>query len=102
MSSVRGFFVGDSSLLMGCVDMFVAAGHEVAGVATKDARVRAWVLERGFAAFGKGEGLSAEVAKISFDYLFSVANLDMIAPEVIEKARVLAINFHDGPLPRYA
>ena len=102
MSPISGFFIGDSSLLMGCVEMFVAAGHQVAGVATKDARVRSWALEQGFTAFEKGQNLSAEVAAVSFDYLMSVANLDMIAPDLLEKAGVLAMNFHDGPLPRYA
>ena len=37
-----------------------------------------------------------------FDYLFSVANLAMLPPSLLHAARLGAINFHDGPLPRFA
>jgi methionyl-tRNA formyltransferase len=39
---------------------------------------------------------------LSVDWLFSVANLAVLSREVLAKAVRGAINFHDGPLPRYA
>ena len=38
----------------------------------------------------------------SVDWLFSIANLDMIPEDILGLAHHGAINFHDGPLPRYA
>src|SRR5262249_34592257 len=37
-----------------------------------------------------------------YDYLFSVVNFHLLKPDLIRTARLLAINYHDGPLPRYA
>jgi natural product biosynthesis luciferase-like monooxygenase protein len=39
---------------------------------------------------------------LEFDYLFSVANLEVLPAGLIKQARKLAINFHDALLPRYA
>ncbi|WP_223252377.1 formyltransferase family protein [Paracoccus mutanolyticus] len=36
------------------------------------------------------------------DWLFSVANLSILKPEMLARGRKGAINFHDGPLPRLA
>ena len=43
-----------------------------------------------------------EVPAGEFDYLFSVANLRVLPAALIARARKLALNFHDAPLPRYA
>ncbi len=47
-------------------------------------------------------GWEAALDVPGFDYLFSVANLRMLPPAVLARARKLAINFHDALLPRYA
>ena len=39
---------------------------------------------------------------VAFDWLFSIANLEMIPESVLARAKAGAVNFHDGPLPRYA
>ncbi|MEZ5853681.1 MAG: LLM class flavin-dependent oxidoreductase [Hyphomicrobiaceae bacterium] len=41
-------------------------------------------------------------AGLAFDYLFSVANLDVLPQAVIARAGKMAFNFHDGPLPGMA
>ena len=38
----------------------------------------------------------------AFRYLFSIANLSVIPARILALPRLGAINFHDGPLPRYA
>ncbi|MDM3870605.1 LLM class flavin-dependent oxidoreductase [Porticoccus sp. W117] len=42
------------------------------------------------------------MSKQPFDYLFSITHLEMISESVLALPKQLAINFHDGPLPRYA
>ncbi|HYD06989.1 MAG TPA: MupA/Atu3671 family FMN-dependent luciferase-like monooxygenase, partial [Reyranella sp.] len=41
------------------------------------------------------------LASTAFDYLFSVANLRIIPPDILARARSGAINFHDSLLPAY-
>ncbi|MES2481041.1 MAG: MupA/Atu3671 family FMN-dependent luciferase-like monooxygenase [Pseudomonadota bacterium] len=96
----RAVFVGDGSLLIRCADAFRAAGHHIACIASHDPAILDWA---------RAEGLAAEPLAghprfegIEFDYLFSVANLRVLPADLIHRAREMAINFHDGPLPRYA
>src|SRR5439155_12124948 len=49
-----------------------------------------------------GEDLVAAFKAVPFDYLFSIANMHIIPNEIFTLPRRFAINFHDGPLPRYA
>jgi natural product biosynthesis luciferase-like monooxygenase protein len=96
MSSANAVFVGSGSLLARCAQAWRDAGHEVAFVATSHPEIAHWAQESGMA---HGAQLPQDTG---FDYLFSVANLKVLPPALIARARKLAINFHDGPLPRYA
>ena len=46
--------------------------------------------------------MSSALRREPFDYLFSITHLAIIPEEAIVLAKRGAINFHDGPLPRYA
>tara|TARA_Y100000590_G_scaffold466302_1_gene641197 strand:+ start:7640 stop:8653 length:1014 start_codon:yes stop_codon:yes gene_type:complete len=39
---------------------------------------------------------------ISFDYMFSVLNKKIISKKILKNIKILKLNFHDGPLPKYA
>ena len=43
-----------------------------------------------------------DLHNMSFDYLFSVFNEKVITREILKNIKILALNFHDGPLPKYA
>lgn len=44
----------------------------------------------------------SKIKKNTFDYLFSVINDKVIPLEILNNVSKLSLNFHDGPLPRYA
>jgi natural product biosynthesis luciferase-like monooxygenase protein len=93
-------FVGDGSLLISCAEIFVAAGHTVAGISTRSPSNREWARSRGLRFLGTPSEL--DLGDLEIDYLFSVANLEILPGTVLRAPRRFAINFHDGPLPRYA
>jgi natural product biosynthesis luciferase-like monooxygenase protein len=95
-------FVGDGSLLVRCAQAFLDAGHQVVAVASHDAAIRQWAIASRIPALQPGPQLVAQLPDGGFDYLFSVANLGILPAELLARARVMAINFHDGPLPRFA
>jgi natural product biosynthesis luciferase-like monooxygenase protein len=99
---VSALFIGDSSLLPRCVSAFQEAGQRVAAIATASPQVAAWAREAGMPVLDKNRLFSDPDPELRVDYLFSVANLDMVPPALLRAARVAAVNFHDGPLPRYA
>ena len=88
---------GNDTLTIQCGSMVIEAGHNVVGVVTRDARVREWALGADLPVFASGAEYAGDV-----DWLLSIANTDVIPDEVLAKAGKGAVNFHDGPLPRYA
>jgi natural product biosynthesis luciferase-like monooxygenase protein len=90
-------FCGNGSLLIQCGEAFRQAGGTISGVVTNDAQIIAWAGAEGLPHLGTPE--APKLGDTGFDYLFSVANLTVLPEALIARARRLAINFHDGPLP---
>ena len=57
---------------------------------------------RGLRVEAPGAGLAERLAGLQVDWLLSIANLSLIPAAVLALATQGAVNFHDGPLPRYA
>jgi amino acid adenylation domain-containing protein len=92
--------LGATSLLNVCADRLRARGFEVVGVATRDPSVRA--------RFGDARVIDLAASRgdlfgdLEIDCLFSIANDRVLSAAELARARVAAINYHDGPLPKYA
>ncbi|MFZ5750416.1 MAG: MupA/Atu3671 family FMN-dependent luciferase-like monooxygenase [Pseudomonadota bacterium] len=90
-------FVGDGTLLIRCAEVFREAGGDIAGVLSADPQIRAWAGSEGIACLGSPAAPDGAVPEA--DYLFSVANLSVLPADLLARARRMAVNFHDGPLP---
>ena len=88
---------GSDTLTIQCGGMLRDAGHTIGAVITRDARVRSWAEDAGLPVHEIGTTVES-----SFDWLLSIANTDVIPEDVLAKGDMGAVNFHDGPLPRYA
>ncbi|WGU39675.1 MupA/Atu3671 family FMN-dependent luciferase-like monooxygenase [Phenylobacterium sp. NIBR 498073] len=97
MSRPNAYFVGDGTLLIRCAEAFLETGGQVAGVVSAAPQIIAWAQEQGHVLLGTPD--RPELPAGGADYLFSVANLSVLGPDALAAARVMAINFHDGPLP---
>jgi hypothetical protein len=95
--------IGQGEMPVKCAEMLERSGFDIAGVYSPDSPLQNWARQGNnqycfddFAAFEAWGRL------IEFDYLFSIVNFKIIKPELFRQAKCLAINYHDGPLPRYA
>ncbi|MRU16096.1 LLM class flavin-dependent oxidoreductase [Roseovarius sp. A21] len=102
MTSFSTLLIGDESLLVGCGEHLLEKGHGIAAVVTRDAGVRTWAEGKGIAVIEAMGDVAQEVAPGSVDWLLSIANLRVIPQAVLDLPAKGAVNFHDGPLPRYA
>jgi len=102
MTSFSTLLIGDESLLVGCGDHLLEKGHGIAAVVTRDAGVRDWAEGKGIAVIEAMGDVADAVAPGSVDWLLSIANLRVIPQAVLDLPAKGAVNFHDGPLPRYA
>ncbi|MEX0278528.1 MAG: MupA/Atu3671 family FMN-dependent luciferase-like monooxygenase [Ruegeria sp.] len=100
--SFTTLLIGHESLVIQCGTMLRDAGHGVQGVVTRNQDVRAWAEAEAIPVFAPGPDLSTRLGDVSFDWLLSVANLDLLPQDLLNRATRGAVNFHDGPLPRYA
>ncbi|WP_333683478.1 MupA/Atu3671 family FMN-dependent luciferase-like monooxygenase [Pontibaca methylaminivorans] len=98
MTAFSCVLIGEESLVAGCGDMLRDRGHVIAAVVSADAGVHDWAQAQGITIHRDMQGL----AGATFDWLFSIANLKVIARPVLDLAGKGAINFHDGPLPDYS
>ncbi len=102
MSMFRSVIIGNESLAVQCGEMLLEAGHAIAAVVTRNRDVRDWAKSHDLPVHAPGAGLAERLADSPFDWLFSIANLDLIPQAVLDMAAKGAVNFHDGPLPGYA
>ena len=102
MSKFTTLIIGHDTLALNCARMLHDAGHEIRAVVTRCAELRDWAVAQNLPLIAPGPGLADRVQGLSVDWLFSIANLDLIPEAVLARATKGAVNFHDGPLPRYA
>lgn len=102
MSKFAAVLVGDESLLVQCGEVLVQRGHSIAMVVTQAPAIADWARSRNLDVGAWGDDLADSLRPVAFDWLFSIANLRLVPEDVLRLARAGAVNFHDGPLPRYA
>ncbi len=99
--SFRCVLLGEQSLMIECGERLRARGHGVIAVVSDASRPRAWAREHDLTLFDHHDALAAEDLG-EFDLLLNITWLRMLPPKLLERPQIAAINFHDGPLPRYA
>lgn len=94
--------IGNESLLVGCGDALLDHGHDIRGIVTKDRDILDWAAAKSLPVIEDIAALKGQFKGGDFDWLFSIANLEIIPDDVLALPGLGAINFHDGPLPGYA
>ena len=102
MSNRTGVLIGEGSLLAACGGLLLQKGHVIAGVITSEPSVESWAVGASLAVTRSDEAYVEFLRDLDFDDLYSIAHLSMIPDEALQLVRGHAVNFHDGPLPRYA
>jgi natural product biosynthesis luciferase-like monooxygenase protein len=98
----RCCLIGENSLVIECAEVLLRRGHGVVAVVAPPGPIADWAERAGVTHRPPGPGLVEALSAEPFDYLFSAANLSVLPAEVLALPRCGAVNFHDGPLPRYA
>lgn len=102
MGELTCVLIGDGSLLVQCAEILKARGHRVQAVVTSSGPVRRWAEVEEIPAVSLQSDYASSLADISYDWLFSIANLTIVPRPVWRHARCGAANFHDGLLPQMA
>src|SRR5262245_49334045 len=95
------FVIGSERLLIECVEVLLEQGHDVRGVISSAPRIVRWAEDRRVRLIDPVAYVES-LAREPFDYLFAITHLSILPDDVLRLPAKGAINFHDGPLPRYA
>ena len=97
------YVMGEESLLIQCTEILLERGHDVRGIIANAPAITNWATEKGLAVFAPGKALAETLTKQPpFDYFLSITNLRIIPDAILALPKRGAINFHDGPLPKFA
>lgn len=94
--------MGDESLLVQCGVALRDRAHTIRAVITESASVADWAVGEGLTVHTPEALLAGGLEIEPFDWFFSIANLRIVPKRVWQLAGSGAVNFHDGPLPKYA
>lgn len=97
----RALILGEESLLIQCGDVLLERGIALAVVVSKNPIIRDWCAQKQITHVERYEVLEGAHHPASFDFVFSITNLRLLPDWLLDLGKQ-AINFHDGPLPRYA
>ncbi|WP_329114858.1 polyketide synthase [Streptomyces sp. NBC_01353] len=96
------FIIGSTRVLTQCAAQLLDAGVRIEGVFSDDPAVSAWAGVHAIPVLDPHGDLSATLSAQPFDYLFSMVNFRILPASILDLPTTAAINFHDGPLPRYS
>lgn len=92
--------IGQDNLLIECAKLIQSNSLIISGIISPSDQIKNWTRSQAIPWFSSLSEIDWQTH--STDYLFSIVNNDLIPKTVLDKIRRLAINYHDGPLPRYA
>ena len=94
--------MGEKSRLIQCSEILLKKGHQIYGVISLNSQIGEWVKERRLQLISPKADFVKIMKAQPFDIFLSIDNLFKVPNEILTMPRKYAINFHDGPLPRYA
>ncbi|WP_405789788.1 amino acid adenylation domain-containing protein [Streptomyces sp. NBC_01367] len=103
MSAITNcYIIGGTRVLTQCAARLLDAGVRIEGILSDDPAATAWAGSHEVPVLDPHGDLAEILSARSFDYLFSMVNFRILPAPVLDLPKIAAINFHDGPLPRYS
>jgi natural product biosynthesis luciferase-like monooxygenase protein len=94
--------LGEGTLLIPCAEILLHHQHKIQTIVSANDVIQEWAQEQKIRCVSPQDEVLSSMDGRPFDYVFSIANLSVIPARILALPRLGAINFHDGPLPRYA
>ena len=94
--------IGEESLTLECACTLLAQGWKIVIIISSHPGLQRWAKQHGIPYFLTLDNFTQHNQQPSFDYLFSIVNPAPLPSTVLAMPKQMAINYHDGPLPKYA
>jgi methionyl-tRNA formyltransferase len=94
--------LGEGPLVIPCAEALLGHLYSILAIVSSNDVIQDWAQQQKIPWVAGQDDLLSAVDGRPVDYLFSIANLSLVPAPILALPRLGAINFHDGPLPRYA
>ena len=94
--------IGKTLLAIDCSRILIRNGFSITLVFTDDPMFDRWASSIQIPVKNTKVFLKSDTDFSQFDYLFSIVNEIIIPSNILKAIRKLSINYHNGPLPKYA
>lgn len=95
------YLIGEDHLLIQCGEILLAKNYNIKAICSPLKEAKIWAEENRILCFDSFKNIESFLTKIKIDYLFSIVNSHIISEKILKNVKQMAINYHDGPLPRY-
>lgn len=99
---VTCYLIGEDRLLLECAEILLSYNHSILGIISPLPAAEEFSIQKKIPYFLKVSDAVPILSVTAFDYLFSIINGTVLPLSLLEQAKCMAINYHNGPLPRYA
>ena len=95
------YLIGEDHLLIQCGEILLAKNYNIKGIFSPLKEAKIWAEENKIQCFDSFKDTETFLTQNKIDYLFSIVNSYIIYEKILKNVKRIAINYHDGPLPRY-
>ena len=95
------YLIGEDHLLIQCGEILLAKNYNIKGIFSPLKEAKIWAEENKIQCFDSFKDTETFLTQNKIDYLFSIVNSYIISEKILKNVKRIAINYHDGPLPRY-
>ncbi len=96
------YIIGDDNITLQCASIILANNHQLLGLISKSKKIAKWCTTNNVPHILDLIEFEKNYLNDPCDFLFSIANGDIIPKSILNFPRVYAINYHNSPLPKYA
>lgn len=96
---VSCYLIGATRLFIKCAELLIKHIYNIKGIIYSDHEIYQFAKQNHI--YSSISDATATLDRILFDYLFIITNTHIIPSWLLQKARNLAINYHDALLPKH-
>ena len=93
--------IGEDHLLIQCGEILLAKNYDIKAIFSPLKEANIWAEENRILCFNSFKDIETFLTQNKIDYLFSIVNSHIISEKTLNNVKKMAVNYHDGPLPRY-
>lgn len=96
------YIIGDDNITLQCANIVLANGHKIKGLVSSSRNIQEWCNENLVLYISDIKDFEENYMVEECDFIFSISNGHILSDSILQYPNSYAINYHNGPLPKYA